>query len=208
MTADQRAFNCPNCGGELRASLRFAKVVACDHCDSMVMLEDDALRLAGKQGVMADMPSLLSLLETFTYRGTKYTPIGHVRFEYAHGYWDEWWTLTPDDAVWISVDEGDIAIEKPITLSNEIDPAELRLGNFVAIEHAQFMVSEEGEAVCQAVRGEIPEALAPGDRYDYWDLSGSEGAIVTIERQDGVFSAHRGVWINPYEVVVQGRKSA
>lgn len=208
MTVEQRAFNCPNCGAALQASLRFSKVVACDHCDSMVMLEDDALRLAGKQGVMATMPSLLALHEPFSYRGKSFTPIGHVRFDYAHGYWDEWWTLTGGEACWISVDEGDIAIEQPIELDGKFDPADLRLGNFVRVNHGQFMVSEQGVAVCRAVRGEIPEALAPGDRFDYWDLAGQKGAIVTIERQDDVFTAHRGAWINPYEVAVQRRKSA
>lgn len=174
----------------------------------MVMLEDDALRLAGKQGVMADMPSLLSLYEPFTYRGIDYTPIGHVRFDYAHGWWDEWWTVTNGDACWISVDEGDYAIEKPLELSQPIDRAQLQLGLFVKIKLTQYMVTEAGHAICQAVRGEIPELLSPGDEFDYWHLSGPEGALITLEMEGDEITASSGAWINPYEVSAKGRKKA
>ena len=206
MSPNARQFNCPNCGGALQASLRFAKVVACGHCDSMVMLEDDTVRLAGKQGVMAQVPSLLEMHQPFVHKKISYTPIGHVRFAYAHGFWDEWWTHTAKDAFWISVDEGDIAIEQPLVLDEGFDTAKLRTGKSAQINGAQYLVTESGHATCEAVRGEIPEAISPGDSFDYWHLSGRDGTLVTIEAEKDVVSATRGEWVNPYEVERQPAK--
>ncbi|MEZ5668104.1 MAG: DUF4178 domain-containing protein [Alphaproteobacteria bacterium] len=203
MTETTRQFNCPNCGAALKASLRYAKQVACDHCDSMVMLEDAVVRLAGKQGVMADMPSLLTLHEPFAYQGKTYTPVGHIRFDYAHGFWDEWWAETADGACWISVDEGDIAIEEPLELSRPVDPAALAVGATVRVNAGEFLITEAGEAVCRAVRGEIPEAIAPGDRFAYWHLSGADGALVTLEAEGAEVTATRGRWLNPYAIAAR-----
>ncbi|MEZ5479330.1 MAG: hypothetical protein R3E95_18155 [Thiolinea sp.] len=105
-------FNCPQCGNALPLSFSFAKLVVCEQCDSTIFLEDDAARLAGQRSVLPERPSLIGLKTPFSYRNQDYLPVGHIRYQYAYGYWDEWWVLDGQgQGMWMSVDEGDFAFE-------------------------------------------------------------------------------------------------
>ncbi len=78
-------------------------------------LEDDGVRLAGTQSTLADLPSLIQLKTPFSYDNTSYLPVGHIRYSYDHGFWDEWWLLdNSGEGKWMSVDEGDFAFDNCI----------------------------------------------------------------------------------------------
>ena len=194
-------FNCPNCGAELSRRVARSKMVACDSCESTVLLEDDAVRLAGKQGVMAEEPSLFELGRPVEYEGESYMPIGKARFSYGQGWWDEFWALDgKGDGVWISVDEGDIAIEHRRETDAVIVEDLLTVGAKFKFEGDVMRVSEADTARCEALRGEFPEALEVGDTYRYYHLSGPRGRLVTLEFEDGEMFVSEGLWIDPYEV--------
>lgn len=194
-------FNCPNCGAELSRRVARSKMVACEFCESTVLLEDDVVRLAGKQGVMAEEPSLFELGRTVTYQGQSFMPIGKARFAYSNGWWDEFWALDGEgDGVWISVDEGDIAIEERYQTDARVAESDLVLGRSVEFEGEVFRVTEADTGVCQALRGEFPEEMSVGDTYRYYHLSGPKGRLVTLEFEDGEMYVTEGHWIDPFEV--------
>jgi len=204
MIDEPRTFDCPNCGAELSTRLRSTKLVACDYCDSNVFLEDDAVRLAGKQGVMAEHPSILRLHQSFTYRAWDFMPIGVARFDYGQGFWDEWWVLGGDgEGRWISVDEGDFALEEPIEIDKTPSAFELVPGRAIQLEGHDLYVTEKGKATCVAIKGELPEALSVGDSYTYFHLSGEGGLLYTLEIDRGRAAGHRGRWIDPFDIKVR-----
>ena len=204
MMADAKNFNCPNCGAELSVRLRTTKLIACDYCDSNIFLEDDAVRLAGKQGVMADFPSLLKLHQSFAYRGWDFMPVGVARFDYGQGFWDEWWVQGGDgEGRWISVDEGDFALEEPVEIEKTPSAFELVPGKAVTLDGHDLYVTEKGKATCIAVKGELPEALSVGDTYTYFHLSGPGGLLYTLEIDRGRAACHRGRWIDPFGIKAQ-----
>jgi len=192
-------MNCPNCGADLPRTLTRAKMVACAYCESTVLLEDDALRSAGEKGVMAEEPSLFVLGRPITYRRESFLPVGQARFSYGAGWWDEFWAVNgAGDGVWVSVDEGEIAVERPYEPGVTLSPARLKMGARVSLNGETFTVTEADRATCLALRGEFPEALHVGQTYDYWHLSGPLGRLVTLEYSDGEFAASEGVWVDPY----------
>jgi len=192
-------MNCPNCGADLPATVTRAKMVACAYCESTVLLEDDALRTAGEKGVMAEEPSLFVLGREISYRNETFLPVGQARFSYGNGWWDEFWAVDASGGgVWISVDEGEIAVERPYDLGVTLSPARLRLGAILSLNGETFTVTEADSTTCMALRGEFPEALHVGQTYDYWHLSGPLGRLVTLEYSDGEFAATEGVWVDPY----------
>jgi hypothetical protein len=172
------------------------------------MLEDESVRMAGKAGVMTEMPSLIRLNRPFSYDGVIFTAIGHARFEYEHGYWDEWWAENRDGVgAWISVDEGDIAIEEPLIIEAGSVPGfdALEVGSMHEIWGRTFIVSERGRATCEAIRGALPEALAVGDAFAYVHLRGPGVELVTLEfDDDGEVSASDGHWIDPFRIGTEG----
>lgn len=203
MTSPARTFTCPNCGAELEARLRSAKLVACSYCDSNVFLEDDAVKLAGKQGVMADYPSLIQMHGHYRYRGWQFTAIGRARFDYGQGFWDEWWVMGNDgEGRWLSVDEGDFVLEEPLDIDQTPSPFELTPGSKVELAGEALYVTEQGRATSIGVQGELPEAIQVGDRYAYFHLSGRDGRLYTLEVDRGRTACHRGRWMSPFEIEV------
>ncbi len=201
MNSPSRSFSCPNCGAELSVRLRSTKLVACDYCDSNIFLEDEAVRLAGKQGIMADYPSLLALHQSFSYRGWDFMPIGVARFDYGQGFWDEWWVMGGDgEGRWISVDEGDFALEEPFELEKTPSAFDLVPGRWITIDGQDLHVTERGQATCIAIKGELPETLCFGDQYTYLHLSGVGGVLYTLEINRGRAACHRGRWIDPFGI--------
>ena len=201
-------FNCPNCGGQLSRKVAHSKMVACPYCESAVLLEDDALKLAGRGGVMADEPSLFVLGRPVEYQGETYTPIGQARFAYSNGWWDEFWALDgKGNGVWISVDEGDIAIEEQHETDLRINQRNLSLGARIDFEGELFRVTEADTGTCQALRGEFPEEMAVGDTYTYFHLSGPRGRLITLEFDDDEMYVTEGRWIDPYDIRQQAIKA-
>lgn len=201
----ERVLNCPNCGAELPLAFRHARLATCAYCDSTVVLDDAGLRAAGSSGVMAEAPSLLALGTPFVHRALKLLPVGHARFAYEHGTWDEWWALDADGGggVWVSVDEGDIAVEEPLDVPERDLPSVAALvpGAAVVLAGERLVVTERGEATCEAVRGSLPEVLRPGDRFRYAHLSGRRGRLVTVEEgPDGSRRCTEGRWLDPFEI--------
>ncbi len=194
-------FNCPNCGGQLSRKVAHSKMVTCPYCESTVLLEDETVKLAGVGGVMADEPSLFVLGRAVEYQGESYMPIGQARFSYSSGWWDEIWALDGHgNGVWISVDEGDIAIERNHETDLKIDERKLKLGARIEFEGEIFRVTEVDRGKCEALRGEFPEEMAVGDTYTYYHLSGARGSLITLEFEDGEMYVTEGQWIDPYEI--------
>lgn len=196
-------FNCGNCGAELPRHFRHSRMIACQHCGSTSVLRDDAFELAGEGGIMQDAPSLIELGQMVRVDGERLTPIGHARFSYGRGWWDEFWCMEArsDQGVWLSVDEGDYALERDLTERDWPSERNLSLGQSVMVNGLDFTVTEAENATCLAVRGEFPEVLEVGETHLYFDLSSGTGGLATYELWDGGRSWSVGRWVDPWDVV-------
>ena len=195
-------FQCGNCGALLPLHFANARMVACTSCGSTSVLRDAAFELAGSGGVMQDAPSLVRLGEAVRAGGLRLTPTGHARFSYGAGWWDEYWCIDRASGrpCWLSVDEGDYAVEWP--LPEDLWPAErnLSLGQAVTLGDTAFIVTEAENATCVAVRGEFPEVLEVDETHLYFDLSARGGGLATYEVWEGGRGWTAGHWIDPWEV--------
>ncbi len=193
---------CPNCGAPIEARLTSTKMVDCSQCETTVLLADDGLTAMGKRGVMTDHPSLIRLHQPFRVGVEPFHPMGHARFSYGRGWWDEWWCDTANGMRWVSVDEGDYAVEEPLEAELSQDVSSFQVGQTVKVNTEVFRISERGMAVCEAVRGEFPELMRPGATYDYWHLSGVDGRLITVEVEGDEIDLHEGRWLDPFEIQV------
>ena len=195
-------LNCPSCGSEVPHQLRYAKLVTCPSCQVALFLEDDAVKHAGERSALAQDPSIFQLGQPFSHNAITYVPHGRVRFDSGTGYWDEWWVESDQgEASWVSVDEGDIAIQQPLSL-NSVAPAydSLHVGGTLSVGEQSLKVTERNEAVCLGFEGELPEVISAGESHRYVHLSGPRGLLLTIEYSDDETAVFKGIWIDPYEV--------
>lgn len=198
-------LNCPQCGNALPLAFNFSKLAVCRQCDSTLFLEDEGARLAGTQSTLADLPSLIQLKIPFSYKNDSYLPVGHIRYSYGSGFWDEWWVLdNTGKGVWMSVDEGEFAFEHPKKLQGGLPRInQLRLDQTVRIMDKDWKVTEIGRAICEGFQGELPEIIEAGETFDYIHLSANDAALMTLE----YFGPHevygyQGQWVDPFEIKV------
>lgn len=205
-----RQINCPQCGSSLPIRLKYSKLVACEHCSSMIFLEDDAVRLAGKQSVMSEEPSLLELGRSFTYKTSSYLPVGHIRYSYGDGFWDEWWTVNnKGDGFWVTVDEGDYAFQKPMPVAKNLRLDHFKLQQkidgraFNKKETDHWTVYEIGSATCESFQGELPELIKIGETFDYVDLGQGDEKVLGLEFYPDEIRAYKGFWVDAFEIKVE-----
>ncbi|MBL4928189.1 DUF4178 domain-containing protein [Tabrizicola sp. KVB23] len=152
---------------------------------------------------MHDTAQLIRLGQSVTIGGQTYFPRGQARFSYGRGEWDEFWAETQDGGVWISVDEGDVVIQRPLSATDapKTAPAET-LGAEVGADGRWFSVTEVEEAECVALAGSFPEILRVGDRYRFVNCTGNDGSLLSGESGPDSWTWFLGTWVDPFEVTV------
>jgi predicted RNA-binding Zn-ribbon protein involved in translation (DUF1610 family) len=195
-------FHCPNCGSSLGPGLNGIRMMNCESCGTSVIVDDDRLELAGSQGVMHEVPLLFGLKEVVTIGRQTWRILGQARFSYGRGTWDEFWS--EDDGgrgAWISVDEGDVVVQRPVD-----DPAltslsiEPRLGAKVAYQGRNYTATEVETAVCEAVRGSLPEVMKVGESHRFVNFTGDSGDLLSGEFWPEGQAWSLGFWVDPFDV--------
>jgi hypothetical protein len=196
---------CPNCGYGFPELRRATRMFDCPACGTTLFREADALAPVGDHGEMHAAPMLFGLGDTVSADGMTFLIIGHARFDYGRGFWDEMWA---EDArghgAWLSLDEGDVALQFP--LIPEAAPRFLApppLGTAIDIGMDRYVVTESDAAALVAIRGEFPERLDIGERHRFVNASGNAGRILSGEFWEGGQAWFEGRWIDPFDVTVE-----
>ena len=193
-----RRINCPQCGDLLPLHFRHSKLAQCASCGAHVFLEDDAARLAGKQSVLSEEPSLIIMHQPFTYERRTFTPVGRVRYSYGRSFWEEWYVIDSNsNGYWLSVDDGDYILEKEVKFSLALYAyKDLHLHQKIK----EWRVTELGEGTCLGYEGELPEVLEIGETHHYAHLSKANGDMITVEFFGKTKKLYQGSWLDPYEI--------
>lgn len=200
-----KAFNCPNCGDSIIPALAQVKMMTCPSCGTTLLLEDDAVRLAGREGVMHDVPMLIGLGDQVTLGRTVVEIHGHARFSYGRGFWEEFWGLNASGASrWVSVDEGDVVMQRPLDRSDwPQHDGHFRTDRHLSARGMKFDVIEVDSAECVAVSGSFDEALLVGETYRFVNAQSPRGQLLSGEIWDGGESWFLGEWYDPFEITVR-----
>jgi len=201
-------FNCPSCGAELKKEILYTKNIICEYCCSSIFLEDDSIKDLGKVAQLAEKPSILRLGQYFEYRGWEFVPIGRVRYDYGCGWWEEWYvTNAVGETKWVSIDEGNIAIEEKdgSRKNSTFSCDDLSVGDSLDIiiedESHTFTVTEIKRCKCIGAEGELPFVIIQNEEFNYIDLLSHKGESATIEIfDDGTQDLFLGLWVDPFDI--------
>ena len=194
---------CPNCGADVSDLLAFAPVAVCPYCDTTVYHLDDRLVSAGSAGEMHEAPLLVALGDRVRVGNDWFQAVGHARFSYGPGWWDEFWLQgSAGEGAWLSIDEGDVTIQHPTTEPSDAH-AEPRLGDLLEHFGTSYAVTEAGEGTCVAMRGVFPERLAVGDTYEYVNATSYDGGLLSSEGRAGDRAWFQGAWLDPFTLEVE-----
>lgn len=194
-------LTCPNCGSPVPPNVTTVVMSTCPSCDTTLYVQSDRLLSAGSAGEMHDSPGLFGLGDSVKLGRRRWQVLGHARFSYGRGWWDEYWCETAKGAqAWVSVDEGDIVVQTP--LPPEARPgfsAQSPLGHAFDFDNETFRVIETGEGTCIALRGGFGERLAVGDVFAYANAQGDQGRLLSCE-EDSATGYFTGAWHDPFDV--------
>lgn len=199
-------LNCPNCGTSLPAAFSVAKMATCPSCDTTLFLDGAAIRDAGQSGEMHDAPLLMRLGDAVRVKQDIYDVLGHARFDYGRGWWDEFWVQGAGGDAWISVDEGDVIFQRPAasgTYPSMTQPP--ALGERFEVFGTRFRVTEAASAVCIAVRGMFAEELKVGSHFSYVNCTSADGSLLSGEFSTGAPDWYYGDWLDPFELPLMVR---
>lgn len=191
---------CPSCGAPVERHLPYAKLIVCEYCSSSVFLNDGVVENAGQKSVAVDLPSMFSIGIPLQWNSISLTPRGCVTYDWGKGLWQEWWVqANTGEDFWVSVDEGDIVIQRPIELDDLPDYASAEMNQAISLQGQEYKVTERGEASCVSFKGELPEQLEHDEIHQYLHLSYSS-KLITVEYADGEVKAFSGEWIDPFDL--------
>lgn len=196
------SLTCPSCGNIINQMTRSPQMVVCPACNSTHLLSSGRLEDVGKSAILSDFPSIFELHHAFRHKDWKFTPVGRVRYDYGDGWWDEWFVRSDNGKEsWVSVDEGEIAIEALVQKDVKI-PAfdEIRVGGSFMINRTKMTVIEKNSCTMIGAEGELPFRIVPNDTYNYVDLLGPRRLSFTIEYQSDGIDCYKGVWIDPFDI--------
>jgi hypothetical protein len=175
--------NCPSCGAPLDIDNRFAKMVTCDFCASVILIHDKGLDPTGKTSKLAELPSMLYIDATGTIGGQPFKVLGRIRYQSESSYWDEWFLTfnDGDQPGWLQEDEGTFVFYNKQTLTGSVPPFDkIAVGTTVSIGGRRVFVSEKGAAQIAGGEGQLAFRLLPGQRVDYID-GNSDGDLISVE---------------------------
>ena len=89
-------MQCPSCGAAIEADEQYAQIVVCGSCQSTVVLDERAARLAGKMAVLAKPEGPLFVGATGDVGGIGFNVLGRIRYGWEQGFWDEWYLALED----------------------------------------------------------------------------------------------------------------
>lgn len=191
--------NCQKCGADLGPGFDWARMANCAHCGTSHILRDKVFEAAGEAGVLHEGQSLVHLGRALLTAHGSFTPAGVVRFSYGRGTWDEFWCPDTQGGAWISVDEGDIALQHAVKGAGlpEVPPT---LGVRLRALDRVWLVSEAETARCVGFRGQLPEIFALDQSFTFINATGADGRILSGEF--GPDGAHwfEGPWLDPFDL--------
>lgn len=192
--------NCLKCGADMGESFRWARMVNCDHCGTAHILRDAVFALAGSSGVLHEAPGLVHLAQPLVTPMGAFDPKGIVRFSYGRGAWDEFWALdSAGSGAWISVDEGDIVVQRPLS-GNDLPRDPPSLGSTVTHDAEDWTITEAETARCIGFRGQLPEVFHLDEVFTFVNASCGDGRLLSGEFHDGTAAWFVGPWLDPFEL--------
>ena len=183
----RRTANCPNCGAPIDFLWSSAVQTTCSFCRSILVRHDVDLEKVGEVGDLPPSASPIQIGTQGRYRGTAFTAVGRILYEYERGGWNEWHLRLDDDtSAWLSDAQAEYAVTWLVDSPGVLPTAaQVRVGQAYAFGGTRFQVVTLTRAHYRGVEGELP--------FEYWDkqdvlfadLESSTAKFATIDYSDG-----------------------
>jgi hypothetical protein len=183
----RRTAVCPNCGAPIEFLWSSAVQTTCSFCKSILVRHDVQLERVGEVGDLPESTSPIQITTQGVYRGTAFTAVGRILYEWERGRWNEWHLRLDDGtSAWLSDAQMEYAVTKLVETNEQLPSADrLRVGQNYGLNKTLFKVVSLTFAKYRGVEGELP--------FEYWnksevlfaDLETTGNRFATLDYSDG-----------------------
>lgn len=167
---NQKNMQCPSCGRPIQFEEKYAVVVACPYCNSILEFGKWELSKIGEQWVFIDFPSIFEVGKQTDFNGKKVYVKWQLRYEYDGGFFDKFFVEIDGKPYYIRQDDGTIKIVKDekfrdydLTLVDKIAWENLKIGD------KSIFIQEVGIFKLVTMKWYVKNHLIPGREYEYLD---------------------------------------
>lgn len=193
--------SCPNCGDQVVLCISSPAVTQCKSCDTTLLIATNGFEFAKGGHFIHDRFSPINIGDEIMVNKLLLSVFGAVRYSYGLGWWDEWYCEVENgEGFWLSVDEGDYAIQRLIDGKNLGLSASPKIGDEVVFESRTHYLSEIGNAELLSFTGSLPILPKIGEKIEYFNFEGAYAQLLSAERSRTSINWYFGNWIDPFEL--------
>jgi hypothetical protein len=180
-------MECPSCATPISWEKSLAQLVVCDACRSAIVVDEEAMRVAGKLSALTQTPSPLCVGAQGIVGKETCVVLGRVRYQYERGLWDEWYCQDQEGKTyWVGEDEGTFT-QSRLQESIHLPPHWLehaRPGATTNMEGDTWRITERDKATCVGGEGQLPFVVVSGEEIEFVELSAGAKRFATVEFED------------------------
>ena len=189
------SVRCKTCGGEVNIESRFAKTIVCRYCNTVYLLENDAISEVGVTKPFEPV-SILRVGATGLLDNKPLQVLGRIRLQDDEDLWDEWYVFIDNRPFWIEESSDSILLLSSTSLTKPIGHySEIQVGQVIDIDNIQVFVTEKGQAKVIGLEGEFTGRVKPNDDYKFVQ-GNAENEIYMVEYYTNEIKTFKGRILN------------
>lgn len=160
--------NCPNCGRPIEFEEKYAKIVSCPYCNSILEFGEWEFSKIWEQGYFIEFPSQFKVWEKINFKWKDIYVKWQLRYEYDWWFFDEFFAEIDGKWFYIREDDGQVSFleEAKVEKSDASLVDKIPWQNF---EYAwyKFFIEEVGIFKLVNLKGFVSTKLTIWQEYEY-----------------------------------------
>ena len=185
-------MNCPGCWRPISFDEKYAKVVSCPYCNSILEFWSWELNKIWEQSDFIEFPSIFKVWKELEWKWKKVYVKGQLRYEYDWGFFDKFFVIIDGKEYFIEEDDWTTKLLKDWPWQNlSISLLDKEVWKYINIWWIEVFVQETGTFKLVNIKWIVNNTLIPGKDYEYLDWI-VDWKMIYIEKE---------VWANKVRVL-------
>lgn len=162
--------NCPSCGRPIKFDEKYARVVACGYCNSILEFWSWELSKIGEQAEFIDFPSQFIVGKETDWKGKKVYVKWQLRYEYDWWFFDKFFVIIDWKELYINEDDWKIILLKNWKWNKSSETLlDKPVWENIELFWKNIFVQESGLLKLSSMKGFVNADLIPWKEYEYLD---------------------------------------
>ncbi len=175
--------NCPSCWRPIKFEEKYARVIACGYCNSILEFGSWELNKIWEQSEFIEFPSIFIVWKEVEWKGKKVYVKWQLRYEYDWGFFDTFFVTIENKKYYIHEDDGKIILlQEGQWQDSNMTLLDKSVWETINIEWNEVFIQETGLFKLVSMKWFVNSDLIPWKEYEYLD-GVMDGRMVYFEKE-------------------------